>query len=118
MSNVVIVTQHPAYVDYLIEQGIIDKNNIPEVVQQAESHHVLNKHVIGILPHRLSCLTLTYTELNLVVPPELVGQELTVSQLRKHTHGMDTYGVNRITGGWRVPMKVGKSTIPALLDRR
>ena len=118
MNNTVIVTQCPVFVDYLIEQGIVDKNNIPPVVKVPSAADVLNKHVIGILSHRLSCLTLTYTEPNLVLPPELIGKELTIGQLRKHIHGLDTYGVNHILPGQCVPKTAKKITLGAFLDRQ
>jgi hypothetical protein len=53
------------------------------VVGHAVAEEITGKDVIGVLPHSLSCLCNSFTEVPLRLPPELRGQELTIEDLRK-----------------------------------
>lgn len=56
-----IVTRHPSLVDYLRELRIVTGET--RVIEHATSDDVRGKHVIGILPHHLSALAATITEI-------------------------------------------------------
>lgn len=86
-----VVTRHPALVEYLKEIGLAD--NQTKVVNHVTSDQVRNKHVCGVLPHSLSCLTRSFTEVPLAVPAELRGQELTLEQVREFAGEPVTYRV-------------------------
>ena len=82
MENQVVVTRHPALVEYLREEGVIDETT--EIIEHASPDDVRGRHVIGVLPHHLSAEAASVTEVPLNLPPELRGQELTVEQVRQY----------------------------------
>lgn len=86
-----IVTRHPGLVEYLKELGLISDSC--EVISHASPEAVAGKHVCGVLPHSLSCLCASFTEVPLSLPAELRGQELTVEQVRKYASAPVTYSV-------------------------
>ena len=84
-----VVTRHPGLVQYLLEQGLID--SYTRVVSHATSEDVAGRHVCGVLPHSLSCLTLSFSEVPLKLPPDLRGKELALDQVREFAEPMVTY---------------------------
>lgn len=86
-----VVTRHPALLTVLIERGLVDTNT--PIVTHASEDQVRGKHVLGVLPHRLSSLCGLYTELSINVPPEMRGRELTVEQVREYASAPVTYSV-------------------------
>lgn len=93
--NKLVVTRHPAMVQYLKEIGIVTKN--VEVVTHASEDLVTDRDVVGVLPHSLSCLTRTFTEVPLFVPAELRGTELTIDQIRTFCRPAVTYKVTAVS---------------------
>ena len=92
MSNIeIVVTRHPGLVEYLREIGLADVETI--VVTHATPDVVRGKRVCGVLPHSLSCLCETFTEVPLDLPQELRGVELTVEQVRQFAGAPITYRV-------------------------
>jgi len=89
-----IVTRHPALVDYLRENGLA--NSTTEVIAHASPDAVRGKHVCGVLPHSLSCLTKSFTEVPLYLPAELRGKELTLEQVRQYAQPAVTYKINKL----------------------
>jgi hypothetical protein len=89
-----VVTRHQGLVDYLIEEGIITAKTT--VISHASAETVTGKHVLGVLPHSLSCLCASFTEIPLILPPELRGQELTADDVRKHARAPVTYTIEKI----------------------
>jgi len=94
-ENVIIVTRHPALVEYLQEQGIVVQGECDQV-SHATPEDVRGKHVIGVLPLRLAAEAATVTEIPLDIPPELRGTELSIEQLREYGDVPVTYRVERI----------------------
>jgi len=86
-----VITRHPALVQYLREIGIVGN---AEVIAHASPEMVTGREVVGILPHSLSCLTKTFTEVPLFVPAELRGIELTLEQVRLYAKPAVTYKVS------------------------
>jgi len=90
----VVVTRHPGLVDYLKETGLTSHD--VRVVTHAGPDDVRGKDVCGVLPHSLSCLTASFTEVPLALPAELRGTELTLEQVRKYAAPPVTYIVRRV----------------------
>ncbi len=88
-----IVTRHNGLVEYLKEEKIVGDN--VEVIAHASPEAVTGRHVIGVLPHSLSCLTASFTEIPLRLPPELRGKELTAEDVRKYAGKPVTYIVTK-----------------------
>jgi putative CRISPR-associated protein (TIGR02620 family) len=96
MKNLdLIVTRHPGLVEYLREIGIATAETV--VVSHATPENVTGKHVCGVLPHNLSCLCESFTEIPLLnLPVELRGVELTLEQVREYAGTPVTYRVEVI----------------------
>lgn len=91
MKIEVVVTRHPALVEYLKEVGLADEKT--DVVSHANLETVRDKHVCGVLPHSLSALTKSFTEVPLTLPAELRGQELDLEQIQQYAGEPVTYRV-------------------------
>lgn len=89
-----VVTRHPALVEYLRELGLVDE--VVDVVDHAYPEEVKGRHVAGVLPHSLSCLTASFTEIPLNLSPELRGKELDLPTIKKVAGDPVTYSVARI----------------------
>jgi len=92
-----VVTRHPALLDFLIEEGIVQEGNFL-LIAQAKAEDVEGKDVIGNLPLHLAAMAHTITEVPLKIPFELRGKELTLDQIRKYAGDPVTYNVERSTG--------------------
>lgn len=86
-----IVTRHAGLVEYLKQEGIVSDN--VEVVAHASPEAVVGRHAFGVLPHSLSCLTASFTEIPLRLPAELRGKELTADDVRRYAGTAVTYKV-------------------------
>lgn len=91
----IIVTRHPGLVEYLREIGLADEST--QVVAHATPEVVKGRHVCGVLPHSLSCLTASFTEIPLTLPQELRGAELSLAQVREFAGSPVTYRVEVVT---------------------
>jgi putative CRISPR-associated protein (TIGR02620 family) len=89
-----IVTRHPALLDLIKELGLADDSTL--VISHADVENVSGRHVLGVLPHHLSCHTITYSEIVLSIPEHLRGKELDIHQLRRAYRGINTYVVNKL----------------------
>lgn len=87
----VVVTRHAGLVQYLIEEGVVAAS--VEVVSHTSPEVVRGKNVLGVLPHSLSCLCESFTEVPLNLPAELRGKELTVEEVRQYAGEPVTYRV-------------------------
>ena len=87
----VIVTRHNGLVQYLLEIGLADSST--QVISHASPDAIRGKHVCGVLPHSLSCLCESFTEVPLKLPAELRGVELTLEQVRCYAAPAVTYKV-------------------------
>ncbi len=88
-----IVTRHAGLVEYLKEEGIVPKG--VEVIAHASPEAVQDRRVCGVLPHSLSCLTASFTEVPLRLPAELRGKELTAADVREYAGEPVTYEVKK-----------------------
>ena len=94
MSHTLIVTRHSGLVQYLIAKGFVPKD--VEVVEHASAEVVTGKHVWGVLPHSLSVLCASFTEVPLSLPVELRGKELSMEQVEEYAGEPVTYVVRNI----------------------
>lgn len=87
-----VITRHPALVQYLREQGHIGDE--ARVIDQATDDDVRGQHVIGILPIRLAALCASYSECSLVLAPQDRGvTDLTIERVREIAQPIATYRV-------------------------
>ena len=86
-----VVTSHPGLVEYLRELGMVETG--VEIISHATPEAVTGKNVCGVLPHNLSCLCETFTEVPLSLPAEMRGKELTLEQVRLYAGKPVTYTV-------------------------
>ena len=91
---VVVVTRHPALVEYLTELGVVPAGT--EVVTHATAEQVRGRHVFGVLPLHLAAEAASVTEVTLRVPAELRGVELTLEQVRQFAGPLVEYKVSRV----------------------
>ena len=91
MEEVLIVTRHPALVEFLREQGITGT-----LLPHATEESVAGRRVYGVLPMRLAALTETFTEVSMVVPQEMRGKELTLEEIKGLNPTLVTYKVTRV----------------------
>ena len=87
-----VITRHSALVELLLERGLIKEGDY-ELITHATPEDIAGKDVIGVLPMALAALANTITEVPLVVPQELRGQELTLNQVREFAGAPVTYKV-------------------------
>lgn len=90
----VVVTRHPALVEYLTELGVVPAGT--EVVAHATAEQVRGRHVFGVLPLHLAAEAASVTEVPLHVPAELRGVELTLEQVRQFSGPLVEYKVSRV----------------------
>ena len=91
MLETIVVTRHPALVNLLVEQGIIDGSET--ILEHATPDQVRGKHVIGVLPLALAAEAASVTEVPLSLAPEDRGQELGIDRLREVAGTARTYVV-------------------------
>lgn len=94
--STLIVTRHKGLVQYLVAKGFVGAD--VEVVEHASAEVVEGKHVWGVLPHNLSVLCSSFTEVPLSPPAELRGKELTMEQVEQYAGKPVTYMVNTVEG--------------------
>jgi len=123
--STVIVTRHPALIDYLREQGFIEGTEY--ILGHAEAEDVRGQDVIGVLPLHLAVLCRTVTEIPLILAPEDRGQELSLERLREIAGPPRTY-IIRDAGdvpspyfldrhGHVVRDEIGEIAVPLVIER-
>lgn len=87
-----VITRHSGLVKYLRCNKIIDSD--AEIVSHATADMITGKHVIGVLPHSLSCLCASFTEIPMShIPKELRGEELDFDTVCYYAKPKQTYFV-------------------------
>ena len=64
-----------------------------KVISHATPENVRGRHVLGVLPHSLSCLCESFTEVPLNLPADMRGKELTAEDVRQFAGQPVTYTV-------------------------
>ena len=95
MTETIVETRHPALVELLKERGLVGEG--VRVLEHALPEDVDGKHVIGVLPHHLSCLCETVTEVPLAgLRPDERGKEIGLERLREIAGAAVTYVVRKV----------------------
>jgi len=100
-----VVTRYKSLVDYLKKKrDWFDKgevfaliNDNIKVIPHAKIEDVQNKHVIGVLPYWLSCHTGKFTEIQLRIPSEKRGHELTIEEIEFYSLTPKTYEIREVS---------------------
>lgn len=88
----VLVTRHEALVQYFANTGL----TFDKVIAHATAEDVTGNDVYGILPLHLASLANTVTTIDMNLPAEMRGKELSLEDIEKYFTGMSTYKVKKI----------------------
>lgn len=89
-----IVTRHPALKSFLVEKGVATQDT--PCVPHACPADVQGKHVAGVLPLHLAALCASFTTVELALPLELRGRELSLADMQMYCKGLRTYRVQAL----------------------
>jgi len=92
----ICVTRHVALYDYLVSECIIPEGTIR--LNRATPDDIRGFHVYGKLPYCLAAHCARYTELELRVPMNMRGRELSLEQIASLVKRPRTYKVIEIQG--------------------
>jgi len=90
-----VVTRYKSLVDYLKKLKLIDNNT--KILTRAKIDDVRNKHVLGVLPYWLSAHAGKFTEVQLRIPQEKRGKELTLEEIEFYSLEPKTYEIREVT---------------------
>lgn len=86
----IVVTRHPALVEYLKERGIIG-DGVEVIPHVASDDQVAGKRVVGVLPYRLASLASSVVVVDLDVPADKRGAELSLDDIRAYVRWINEY---------------------------
>ena len=87
----IIVTRHPALLAYLVERGLAAAD--VEVRQHVVESDVEGRDVIGVLPMHLAARCASVTVVDLDIPADQRGAELSLQQIREMVRSVTRYVV-------------------------
>ncbi len=87
----IVVTRHKGLLEFLRNKGLISSDT--PTVGHAQLKDVEGLHVLGILPLNLAAKAASITTVDLEVPIELRGKELSAEQTAQHYVGLTTYRI-------------------------
>ncbi len=90
----IIVTRHPALIEYLKRNGYVTGN--VKHISHANKEDIEGKHVFGILPLWLACHTGKMTEVQLRLPPEKRAIELSIDDIEFYAVRPKTYIIREV----------------------
>lgn len=90
----VIVTRHPALVEYLIEKRYVTTGT--PALTHCAPEDIKGKHVLGVLPLHLAAHAARVTEIPLSMPPEMRGKELSIEEVRSIAQPPRTFEVRLV----------------------
>lgn len=88
----VLVTRHEALVEYFANMGI----TFDKVIAHATPEDITGNDVWGVLPLHLASLADTVTTIDMTLPAEMRGKELSLTDIETYFTGMSTYQVKKI----------------------
>lgn len=88
----ILVTRHQALVEYFKEANI----KFDKVISHATEEEVRGNDVYGVLPLRLASLANTVTTIDIDIPAEMRGKELSLEDIKKYGVNISTYKVEKI----------------------
>lgn len=89
-----VVTRYKSLVEYMRDLGLIDEDT--RVIAHAHPNDVKGKHVLGVLPYWLAAHAGKFTEIQIRVPSELKGKELTLEQVKFYSLEPKTYQITEV----------------------
>jgi hypothetical protein len=89
-SQVVMVSRHPAQVEYLRSLGYVGT-----VLTHATASDVAGMTVIGNLPMNLACLCVRVGCADMTIPADKRGCELTLAEVQEFSNGVVWYTVKK-----------------------
>ena len=98
MIEKLVVTRHRNLVVYMKELGLIDDNI--RVLSHAQESDVVNKHVLGVVPFWLASHAKKITEIQIRIPREKLGTELSIEDVRYYSLDPKTYSVEEVEFNW------------------
>lgn len=90
----IIVTRHPALKQYLINKGIASETTL--VVDHVMEEDIRGKNVAGILPLHLASVANSIITVELVVPLEMRGKELSLEDMENFCNGLRKFSVQSL----------------------
>jgi len=90
----IIVTRHPALIEYLKNNNYV--NDDVEHISHANIEDIEGAHVFGILPLWLASYCDRLTEVQLRLPPEKRGVELSIKDIEFYAVKPRTYTIREI----------------------
>lgn len=88
----VLVTRHEALIEHFKELGI----KFDKVISHATAEDVAGNDVYGVLPLHLASLANTVTTIDMNLPAEMRGKELSLTDIETYFTGMSTYQIKKI----------------------
>ena len=88
----ILVTRHQALVEYFKEANI----KFDKVISYATEEEVRWNDVYGVLPLRLASFVNTVTTIDIDIPAEMRGKELSLEDIKKYGVNISTYKVEKI----------------------
>ncbi len=86
-----VITRHMALYQYLINKGYVEKGT--RCISHASEKDVIGKHVYGVVPYWLASKAEKYTEIQLRIPHNKKGKELTLKEVEFYALRPRTYKV-------------------------
>lgn len=93
--KIIVITRHPALVDFLLEKHIIEAGNF-ELYSHASKELIDGKDVIGVLPLSLAKHANSLTTVNLDLPPDMKGKELSLEDVRRYYTDIEVFLVRSL----------------------
>lgn len=87
----VLVTRHEALVQYFTNMGL----TFDKVIAHAAAEDVTGNDVYGVLPLHLASLANTVTTIDMNLPVEMRGKELSLEDIKKYLVDISTYKVEK-----------------------
>lgn len=88
----VLVTRHEALIEYFSNMGI----TFDKVITHATVEDVTGNDVYGVLPLHLASIANTVTTVDMDLPAEMRGKELSLTDIETYFTGVSTYQVKKI----------------------
>lgn len=95
MKYDVFVSRHKDLRDFLIYKGELSED-VPWIEHADNINDIRGKRIIGVCPPKLAIMALNCTELELHIPKEIKGRDLTLSELELYSGPLATYEVREI----------------------
>lgn len=86
-----IITRHAGLVEWLKRKGIVG-----DVIAQATKEDVLNNDVVGVLPLNLACYANQITTVDMNLPLDKRGVDISPEEMDLYGAKLSTYSVTKI----------------------